>query len=68
MSRGKQYVKKGVWYIGEKKRKQKGGAIPFGLIASLTAPVLGEVAKPILGKIFGRGRRRKRGLRRIRRR
>ena len=68
MSRGKQYVKKGVWYIREKKRKQKGGAIPFGLIASLTAPVLGEVAKPILGKMFGRGRRRKRGLRRIGRR
>ena len=68
MSRGKQYVKKGVWYIGGKKRKQKGGAIPFGLIASLTAPVLGEVAKPILGKMFGRGRRRKRGLRRIGRR
>ena len=68
MSRGKQYVKKGVWYIGEKKRKQKGGAILFGLIASLTAPVLGEVAKPILGKMFGRGRRKKRGLRRIGRR
>ena len=68
MSRGKQYVKKGVWYIGGKKRKQKGGAIPFGLIASLTAPVLSEVAKPILGKMFGRGRRRKRGLRRIGRR
>ena len=68
MSRGKQYVKKGVWYIGGKKRKQKGGSIPFGLIASLTAPVLGEVAKPILGKMFGRGRRRKRGLRRTGRR
>ena len=54
--------------MGEKKRKQKGGAIPFGLIASLTAPVLSEVAKPILGKMFGRGRRRKRGLRRIGRR
>ena len=54
--------------MGKKKRKKKGGAIPFGLIASLTAPVLGEVAKPILGKMFGRGRRRKRGLRRIGRR
>ena len=33
--------------------------IPFGLIASLAARVLGEVAKPLLGKIFGRGRRRR---------
>ena len=64
MSRGKQYVKKGVWYIGGKKRRQKGGATPFELLASIAAPVLGEVAKPILGKIFGRGRRRRRGLRR----
>ena len=65
MSRGKQSVKKGVWYIGGKykralrKKKQKGRAIPFGLIASLAAVVLGEVAKPILGKIFGRGKRRR---------
>ena len=65
MSRGKQYVKKGVWYIGAKKR-QRGRGIPIGLLASIAAPVLGEVAKPMLGKIFGRGRRRKRGLRRIR--
>ena len=62
MSRGKQSVKKGVWYIGGKKKKknlkktQKGKGIPFGLIASLAAPVLGEVAKPILEKVFGRGR------------
>ena len=41
------------------KKQQKGRAIPFGLIASLAAPVLGEVAKPILGKIFGRGKRRR---------
>ena len=62
--RGKQYVKKGVWYNGGEKRRQKGGPIPLGLLASIAAPVLGEVAKPILGKIFGRGRRRRRGLRR----
>ena len=57
MSRGKQSVKKGVWYIGgrKKKKRQKGKGIPFGLIASLVAPVLGEVAKPIFKKIFGRG-------------
>ena len=65
MSRGKQYVKKGVWYIGG---KRKGRVITFGLIASLAAPVLSDVAKPILGKILGRGRRRKRGLRIIIRR
>ena len=62
MSRGKQYVKKGVWYIGGEKRRQKGGAIPFGLLALIAAPVLGEEAEPILGKIFVRGRRRRRGL------
>ena len=65
MNRGKQ-VKKGIWYIEgkyrkrRKKRKQKGGAFPFGLIASLAAPVLGEVAKPWFKKILGRGKKRKR--------
>ena len=60
MSRGKQSVRKGVWYIGgkykraPKRKKQKGGAIPFGLIASLA----GEVAKAIFKKLLGRGRRR----------
>ena len=44
-----------------------GGAIPIGLLASIGAPVLGEIAKPILGKIFGRGRRKKRVNRRRRR-
>ena len=64
MIRGKQSVKKGVWYIGGKykralkRKKEKGDAIPFGLIASLAAPVLGKVAKPILG-IFRRVRRRR---------
>ena len=64
MNRGKQTVKKGIWRIGgrckKRKRKQKGGAIPFGLIASLAGPILGEVAKPIFKKIIGRGRTRKR--------
>ena len=62
MKRGKQTVKKGIWYIGGKKRKnkkQKGSAIPFGLIASLAAPVLGEIAKPVFKTIFGRGRKRR---------
>ena len=58
MSRGKQSVKKrSLVYRWKKKKKkrQKGKGIPFGLIASLVAPVLGEVAKPIFKKIFGRG-------------
>ena len=65
MSRGKRYIKKGVWYVGGKKR-QRGKGFPIGLLASIAAPVLGEVAKPILGKFFGRGRGRKRRLRRRR--
>ena len=67
MTRRKQYVKKGVWYIG-KKRKQKGGAIPIGLLASIAAPILGKVVKPILGNVFGKGRRQRQGLRRRKRR
>ena len=64
MSRGKKSVRKGIWYIGgkykraPKRKKQKGDAIPFGLIASLKGPILGEVAKIIFKKILGRGRRR----------
>ena len=60
----KQSIKRGVWHIGgnykrARKRKQKGGAITFGLIASLAGPILGEVAKPIFKKIIGRGARRR---------
>ena len=63
--RGKQSVKKGIWHIGGKykrapKRRQRGGAIPLGLLASIGAPILGEIAKPIFGKIFRRGRRKRR--------
>ena len=68
MCRGKQSVKKGVGYIGGKKRRQKSGTIPIGLLAFIGAPIIGEIAIPILGKFFRRGRRRKRrGLRRRRR-
>ena len=63
--RGKQSVKKGIWHIGGKykraprrKRRQKGGAIPFGLLAS----ILGEIAKPISEKILGRGLRKRRRI------
>ena len=61
---GKQSVKKGIWHIGgkykraPKRRKQKGGAFPLGLLASICAPILGEIAKLILGKILGRGLKR----------
>ena len=41
------------------KKTQRGKDIPVGLLASIGAPILGEIAKPILGKIFGRGRRRR---------
>ena len=63
MVRGKQSVKKGICYIGGRykratKRRQRGSAIPLGLLASIVAPILGEIAKPIFGKIFGRGRRK----------
>ena len=53
MPRGKQVVKKGIWYIGGKKKrkqKQKGKGFPFGLVASAAAPLLGEIAKPIFKK------------------
>ena len=54
--RGKQSVRKGVWYIGVKIRRyskrQRGGAISFGLIPSAAAPFLGKVAKPLLKKFF----------------
>ena len=54
----------GLCYIGGKykraRRKQRGGAIPIGLLASIGAAILREVAKPILKEIFGRGRRRSR--------
>ena len=68
--RGKQSVKKGIWYIrgkyirAPKRKRQKGGAIPLGLLTSIGAPILGEIAKPILGKILGRGLRRRRRTRR----
>ena len=63
--RGKQSVRKGVWYTGSKRRKyskrQRDRLILFGLIASAAAPYFGEVAKSLLKKkIGGRGRRRQR--------
>lgn len=51
-----------------KKRKQKGRGLLIGVLASIGAPILRELAKPILGKFFGRGRKKGRRLRRRRRR
>ena len=62
------YKKRCLVYWEKKKRKQKGAGIPIGLLASIGAPILGEIAKPIFGKIFGRGRRRSRRLKRRRKR
>ena len=33
--RGRQSVKKGIWHIGGRRSKQKGGALPLGLLAGL---------------------------------
>ena len=60
--RRKQSVRGGVWNLGGKrrrKRRQKGGFLPIaGLLGSVAAPLIGEIAKPILKKIVG-GRRRR---------
>ena len=56
---GRQSMKKGVWHIGGRKR-QKGGAFPLELVASLAGPILGEVAKPIFKTILRRGIKRRR--------
>ena len=63
--REKQCVRKGVCYIGGRKRrrrkiyrKQRGTDFPIGLLASAAAPFLGEIAKPIVKKVFS-GRRKR---------
>ena len=57
--RGKQSVRKGVWYIGGRKRLrqrtkrgQRGKGLPIGLLVSAAAPLLGEVTKPLLKKFL----------------
>ena len=63
--REKQCVRKGVCYIGGRKRrrrkiyrKQRGKDFPIGLLASAAAPFLGEIAKPIVKNVFS-GRRKR---------
>ena len=60
--RGRQSIKKSVWHIGGRKR-QRGGAFPLGLVASLAGPILGEVAKSIFKTILGRGLKKNRRTR-----
>ena len=65
MSREKQSVKKTFGTLGgdikeQEKEDRVMGQYLSGLLASIGAPILGEIAKPILGKILGRSRRRRR--------
>ena len=59
----KQSVRNGVWYIGGRRRSRRGqkeGFLPIAcLLGSVLAPLISEIAKPILKKIV-RGRRRRR--------
>ena len=63
--RRKQSVRRGVWYLGGRRRKikierHKGGAFSLmGLLVAAATPVLSEVAKPLLRQFIG-GRRRRR--------
>ena len=55
--RGRQSLRKGVWYLagrrrGLRKREQKGGAFPVGLLGFIAAPFIGEIPKPILKDLF----------------
>ena len=70
--RGLQSVTNGIWFLKggvagwgwERRKRQKGGAFPFGLIISAAAPFIGEVVKLIFKKNFGRGRRKRKYRRR----
>ena len=64
MNREKQVVKKGIWHIGGKKRKrkkQKGGAIPLGLLASFAGPVIAELQNQCLKKYLEEEKEKKDG-------
>ena len=54
-----QSVKKGVWYLGGRKKKRvvwkkqkKFKGSPLGPLASVRVPFVGEIAKPIIKKIL----------------
>ena len=56
--KGKQSVRKGVWYISGKRRRKKkrqiGRCVPIGILVSAAAAAsfIGEIAKPILKNVF----------------
>ena len=56
--RRKQSVRRGVWYLGGRRRKRKikrhkGGAFPLmGLLVAAATPILSEVAKPLLRQLL----------------
>ena len=63
----KQSVRNVVWHIGRRcrsRREQKGGGggvFPIaGLLGSVATPLIDEIAKPILKKIVGGRRHRRR--------
>ena len=65
--RRKQSARGGVWHLGGKRSRRKGGqkkkgggrGLPIaGLLGYVPAPLIGEIAKPIFKKIVG-GRRRR---------
>ena len=66
--RGPQSVKKGVWYLGGRKKKrvvrkktkkeQRGKGFPLGHLVSVGVPFLGKIAKPIIKKNFGRRKKK----------
>ena len=60
----KQSVRNGVWYIGGRRRSRRGQKEEFlpiaSLLGSVLAPLISEIAKPILKKIVGGRRRRRR--------
>ena len=65
--RGRQYVRKGVWYVGGRRRirrgkkgKRGGFLLLAGLLGAAAGPILGEIAKPLCKKFIGGGRRRRR--------
>ena len=55
----KQSARRGIWYIGGKRKKhrQKGSAFP---IVALAAPVLGSFGSIAIKKLFGGKRKRRR--------
>ena len=59
----KQSVRRVVWLIGgrRKRRRQKGSFLPIApILGSLAKPVLGTIVDPVIKKVFGGKRQRRR--------